>query len=488
MTIMSNEQAGSTDWSHRMAIYQGEGENTDVPAPRWQRAETLCGVSMLCPWEDPYAGFPEHGRRLASALAGAGVTTHLRSINASGQFTFSRDPLANQARRDLEKDLAPLLNATMSNTMARIVHTVGDPGTLFRLGAQEHPLFPREDWRKQQRVQIVSTVFERDHLRKDVVAALKNLGGLWVASTTDHALLSGYGLKVWRVPMPIMPGDPHLALRYQKRLAGPPHFYHIGKWEPRKEQRNILLAFMLAFAPGEATLTMRTGSRGPQLPPGSTYPRGYQAAFGEILEMVRVKDRGWNWDNVSASINVITKRLPADVLLQLHRQGDIYVTLSRGEGWDMPAFDAAISGNRLVYTPSGGPQDFAAPTDFAVPSCGKVPCDPLYGWGDDAHYMDYEIDDAVSAMQAAAIVVNSDPCSLADDWRDEVEKSGSDVACRIRNLERLDRMCSLEAVGRILRDSVCEVSQLDWPWPTHTLRDFVGAFVGDFFSGWGWNA
>ncbi len=71
----------------------------------------------------------------------------------------------------------------------------------------------------------------------------------------------------------------------------------------------------------------------------------------------------------------------------------------------MPAFDAKLSGNLMVFTPSGGPQDFAGELDLRVAPTGTVPADPFYEWPEDATYLDYELDDAAAAIQAAIKIV-----------------------------------------------------------------------------------
>ncbi|MHC4814337.1 MAG: hypothetical protein ACYTFN_14680, partial [Planctomycetota bacterium] len=84
-----------------------------------------------------------------------------------------------------------------------------------------------------------------------------------------------------------------------------------------------------------------------------------------------------------------------------------YLSLSRGEGFDMPAFDAKLSDNLLVFTPSGGPQDFCGEHDQLVQPSGTVPCDPFYNWPAGATYLDYEVTEAADAIQRAMSRVTS---------------------------------------------------------------------------------
>jgi hypothetical protein len=53
----------------------------------------------------------------------------------------------------------------------------------------------------------------------------------------------------------------------------------------------------------------------------------------------------------------------------------------------------------MVYTPSGGPQDYASPRDICVARTGAVPTDPFYGWG--STYLDYDMEQAAAALRMA---------------------------------------------------------------------------------------
>lgn len=92
---------------------------------------------------------------------------------------------------------------------------------------------------------------------------------------------------------------------------------------------------------------------------------------------------------------------------------------------DMPALDAKLSGNLLVYTPSGGPQDFAAVEDIEVEATGRIPCHPFYRWPSGSTYLDYDIEAAVAAMREAAEAVSKRspaPPSLRSFSSEEVGK------------------------------------------------------------------
>jgi hypothetical protein len=69
----------------------------------------------------------------------------------------------------------------------------------------------------------------------------------------------------------------------------------------------------------------------------------------------------------------------------------------------LPAFEAKLVGNRVISTDSGGPRDFihADEGDYLIETTGEVSAHPRYWWGDGATYIDYDVNEIVSAMQAA---------------------------------------------------------------------------------------
>lgn len=263
-------------------------------------------------------------------------------------------------------------------------------------------------------------------------------------------MLASCGVKrVAVVPIPHFADDPLLSFQGRKRRPGSTRFYHIGKWEPRKAHHELLGAFMLAFEPGEAKLYFKTSTKAPDYAKYEKHPAGrldkmierpvpYPSPEQSIhmwVEHPGVKAKGWTVEAVNANIFFIRRRLSDAQIKQLHNTGDVYVSLSRGEGFDMPAYDAKIAGNRMVYTPSGGPQDFARKSDFQVPSSGLVPCHPFYRW-DDAHYLDWDYTEAVYQLRQADAAVQSEasdpPLPVQLDFRsDRVGKHMLDLVKQV---------------------------------------------------------
>jgi len=123
-------------------------------------------------------------------------------------------------------------------------------------------------------------------------------------------------------------------------------FYTVNTWVLRKAMWLTLQAFLLAFEQDErVVLLIKTSSHG-----------------GE-------EGRGWGpsrrlFDRIMANypdparVVFVPDELGDDDIAYLHLAGDAYVSLSRGEGFGMGAFDAAAAGTPVVMPGWGGHLDF----------------------------------------------------------------------------------------------------------------------------------
>jgi hypothetical protein len=411
-----------------IADYQGYGdydENAPPFHPGWREAEHEEGVAYICPWEDPYAGFPEHSRRCARSLDDAGVHVQLRSVDPSIQWHMFFE-VGGADKLDLRGEYNDLLSKTFKKLMAEVYQIVPNDELLQKLTTSRW--LDAEQVEATNRFRIISCVFERDRVTDYTVEALNRVGMVWVANRKDEAMLKGQGVeRVAVVPIPHFPDDPLLKMQGRERRPGPVRFYHIGKWEPRKAHHEMLGAFLMAFKPGEAKLYFKTSTKAPKyseyeklddyLAQGPTldsgprdaksdrliipYPSSPDKSVHQWMGDTRVLKNGWTIELANQDIHLIRQRVPPEQIRLLHSMGDVYLSLSRGEGFDMPAYDAKLAGNRLVFTPSGGPQDYATVgSDLMVAAEGDVPCHPFYRWSG-ARYLDWRYAHAIEALRHA---------------------------------------------------------------------------------------
>jgi len=164
------------------------------------------------------------------------------------------------------------------------------------------------------------------------------------------------------------------------------------------------------------------------------YPPSLAVSLQEWLDDPRVKANGWTMENVGKDVFAVTKRISNKQLRLLHQMSNCYVSLARGEGFDMPAFDAKLSGNLMLYTPSGGPQDFAHPEDVRVEPTGLVDAHPFYRWAKGSQYLDYDFESVVEGFKAAATKVRNGVDAKNDLSSFSAAEVGKRMAAAIREL------------------------------------------------------
>lgn len=361
------------------------------------------GVQYFAPWENLDSGFPEHCRRNALALSMC-EPTQLYSLSPGRDSTGALSPLRyTDEFSKIEARMRGITDTPVGTAWARIYQVVPNEGLLMALTT--HKYMSLSELKEFNRAKVAYIVLERDRVSNVMSTTLNKFGQVWTTCVKSAIALtrSGVNRDLLRiVPMPAPDGwsPPKL----ETRAPGPVRFYHIGKWEPRKAQDRLILAFARAFKPGEATLSIKTGSN--FYPKTKNYPKSPAEAIARALEDDVVKANGWTVSNLESGFEVSTQRWPEAMIQALHRNRDFYCSFAHGEGWDMPAFDAVLAGTRVIMSCSGGPEQFvsrdAQHGNVVIPDNGlMVQSDPCYGWGD-ACYWDYNVEAAVTALRTAA--------------------------------------------------------------------------------------
>lgn len=236
--------------------------------------------------------------------------------------------------------------------------------------------------------QAYHCVFERQNIEPELVESLNLLDAVWSQCSANRDVLVKAGVNnVTLIHHPWFDDDPHLRLEPPRECK---RFYWIGRAEPRKAPDKLVRAFLRAFRPGEAELTLKL----------SMYEHIEKYPTPEQVLAEELPLNGWTESNWKESIHLVRGRLSKEEMVQLHADNDVYVSASRGEGLDLPAFAAKLAGRQLVLTDSGGPRDFINDGDVLVPASGLVEAAPEYRWGDGALYFDHRLEDLVTAMQS----------------------------------------------------------------------------------------
>ncbi len=130
-------------------------------------------------------------------------------------------------------------------------------------------------------------------------------------------------------------------------------FYTIATWTARKALASLIEAFANAFSADEpVTLLIKTEAYGdgaaplyPATPVRELAARTTQAISAALGRPV-------------PHLLLLDDPLDGDDLDLIHAIGDVYVSLTHGEGWGLGAFEAATLGKLVVMTAWGGHTDY----------------------------------------------------------------------------------------------------------------------------------
>lgn len=341
---------------------------TTATAQLYRAHDDRPAIVFECPWNRLNVGWDILARRYARAMVAAGLDARLYPP-AGG---LSPEVGAEVAAYAMRVDRAEI------NVWSTCFHR---PDVLIpELGRY---LLPRPMPR------VFYTMFERVRAPAATVAWLNvHAAGVWVPCTANRDALCAAGSKNARwIPVPWFDDDAFLHLPRPQRATS---YYWIGAWENRKAPDNVLRAFMRAFRPNQCSLFMKVSG----LQTGFPSPEHF---LGQILREPEVQRNGWRGPTgITIDRRVLTR---AEMLGIVHGRGDVYVSASRGEGVDMPAFEAKLAGRRVVTTDSGGPRDFLGEHDVLVRRTGEIAVPHTYHWEPGATQGDYALSELVEALQ-----------------------------------------------------------------------------------------
>jgi glycosyltransferase involved in cell wall biosynthesis len=289
-------------------------------------------------------GYGRAAEMMITALLRAGADVELRALAPYDTLKFegSSLPLASHLKRDEDLDPRPdvIIVHTLPMDCPRVVD-LASADRSFRLAYDHHR---RPTW-------IAYTTWEASTVRFSLTP-YEVFDDVWMPSQRS---LEAWMPKVSRDHdgrMFVMPHcfDESLLPFYRERLKPPEpnsepyRFYAVGAWTARKNPIAILRAFAHAFDKTDsvelllqcqgmtkAVLThavCATGFPPDQLPP-------IRSDFSTMTE-------SQIWD--------------------LHRRADCFVSASRGEAWNLPAFEAMLAGRHVIAPAALGHEEFLAGT------------------------------------------------------------------------------------------------------------------------------
>jgi len=244
---------------------------------------------------------------------------------------------------------------------------------------------------------VAHTAWETDRVPAAWLACLQSSDVVVVPSDFSAAAFSAAGMLSPAVV-------PHVAPQPLSEAADgwgdlPDHvfvFYTIAEWTERKGVHLTIEAYLRAFSSSDAVvLVVKTSHRDRRCAP----PAGRRA--------VEPGTSAWSLAAQLAShrnppsVRLITREVGGAELRSLHRRGDCYVSVCRGEGWGLGAFDAALYGKPVVTTGYGGHMDYLGGSPFLIDFALVSVDDPMGrpSYGPDQQWAEPDVDHAAHLLR-----------------------------------------------------------------------------------------
>jgi len=127
-------------------------------------------------------------------------------------------------------------------------------------------------------------------------------------------------------------------------------FYYIGSWNNRKNPAALIRAYAHAFGTETSTAQLLLAC--------GAVPR---ERFTHALACTGLDVRA-----LQTRIKLSTQWLRDDDIAKLHQSADCFVTATRGEAWNLPAFDAMLAGRHIIAPQGTGHCDFLTRTSAVL--------------------------------------------------------------------------------------------------------------------------
>jgi glycosyltransferase involved in cell wall biosynthesis len=204
------------------------------------------------------------------------------------------------------------------------------------------------------------TTWETDQLPEERARQMNTLDLIMVPCQWNKALFEAQGV---RVPIRVVP---HIFSRPTAGEVAPfpvklPErdfiFYSIGAWTERKAMYKTVEAYLDTFDVADPVLlVLQTSAVDLRR---ARYGRRWRL-IGHHINSTRRAVHNLRRGR-KGRIVLATQPVPQAELYGLHVRGDVYVSLTRGEGWGMGAYEAAFFENPVIMTAFGGQADFLDP-------------------------------------------------------------------------------------------------------------------------------
>lgn len=254
---------------------------------------------------------------------------------------------------------------------------------------------------------IALTTWETNKLPAEAVASLNGSFDLVITpSTWNDTVFRNYGVTKTEVVYHSFDPDFWYDPPFWNKSMTPYVFYSIAEWNERKNVVGLLKAYYATF---RADDNVRLVIACKAFHKESVDDLALATGFDQVPRV--------EW------VGMHPNRLDEKGLVALHRRGHCYVSLARGEGWGLGAFEAALLGNHVIYSDYSGHQTFMRYTHkrsaircmqtpvvdaklekdvecagLKIPKTADV---PGFGFAADQFWAEPDLSQAMEAMRAA---------------------------------------------------------------------------------------
>lgn len=205
---------------------------------------------------------------------------------------------------------------------------------------------------------VAYTTWEALQVPKPAMRSIADADALWVPS---KATLRAFARLPVITPVPVflMPHAYDESRDYAytgERPDRPFTFYYVGAWTARKNPGGLVRAFCSEFTRSDdVQLLLQCRGVGREILAGAL------AATGLPQEE-------------TPRVQISNKELTETELWGLHgAMGDVFVSATRGEAWNLPAFEAMLAGRHIIVPAQQGTADFLDHTTAAQIASSPAP-------------------------------------------------------------------------------------------------------------------
>jgi glycosyltransferase involved in cell wall biosynthesis len=200
------------------------------------------------------------------------------------------------------------------------------------------------------RYKICFSEFECDPIPIEWIPYLNMMDEIWVPTRWMRTIYEQAGVRPPIYVMPLgtdpnyfHPGIIPAQMPYPEKIR----FLCNATWEPRKNLRNLILAFQMEFSASDnVCLVIKTANMGL-----------VEDVKAEVESIPRQKGR--------ARVYIQESIVPDEELGSFYTAGDAFVLPTRGEGWGMTLYEALACGIPVITT------DYSAPAEVLRDENGK---------------------------------------------------------------------------------------------------------------------